>query len=129
MYILLAEDDNFFQHFYLQKLKESGIEVDVASNGSEAIQKLLVKKPDLLLLDLIMPNKDGFEVLAEIAKHEGLKGMPVLVFSTLGQESDIEKAKNLGAAGYVNKSFFDFENLLNQIKSTIQKNSPAYVDN
>lgn len=121
MHVLLAEDDNFFQHFYTKKLTESGITVDLARDGEEAIQKLLVKKPDVMLLDLIMPKKDGFEVLTEVAKNESMKGFPILVFSTLGQNTDIEKAMSLGATGYVNKTFFDFENLLSKLKSIANK--------
>ena len=76
-------------------------------------------KPDLMLLDLIMPNKDGFEVLSEISKNESLKQIPIIIFSTLGQESDVEKAKKLGARDYVNKTFFNFDNLLEKVKQII----------
>jgi len=120
MRVLLAEDDHFFQNFYLRKLTEAGFTVDVASDGNEAMKKLVEKKPDVMLLDLIMPNKNGFEVLAEISKNENLKTLPIIVFSTLGQESDIAKAKSLGATMYVNKTFFDFENLLSKVNSVLK---------
>ncbi len=113
--ILLAEDDKFFQNFYAQKLSENGMTVEVAMDGQIAIEKLKTLKPDLILLDLIMPNKNGFEVLQEISTIENLKGIPILVFSTLEQKGDIDKAIQLGATGYVNKTFFDFNNLLNKI--------------
>lgn len=115
MKILLAEDDAFFQNFYSKKLTESNCVVDVARDGEEAISKILASRPDLLLLDLIMPKKDGFDVLKEISLHEELKGMPVIVFSTLSQEQDVKKALSLGAADYVNKTFFDFDKLLAKI--------------
>lgn len=122
MRILLAEDDNFFQNFYSRKLTEQGFEVAVAHNGAEAIEKLLSGyNPNILLLDLIMPEKDGFEVLSEIAKNETLQTIPVLVFSTLGQESDIEKALSFGAKGYINKTFFDFDNLLSKVVATARQ--------
>lgn len=117
MKILLAEDDAFFQNFYSRKIAERGHEVRVAHDGDEAIQLLLQERPDILLLDLIMPKKDGFEVLTEVAKYPQLKGLPILVFSTLGQESDIEKALKLGARGYLNKTFFDFDKLLAKVVS------------
>ena len=119
--ILLAEDDLFFQNFYSKKLTEQGFQVDVAGDGNEALQKMMAIKPDLMLLDLIMPNKDGFEVLTEVSNHESLKKIPILIFSTLGQDADVEKAKKLGATGYVNKTFFDFDNLLAKVKSTISQ--------
>ena len=115
MKILLIEDDTFFRGFYATKLKEKGIEIDVAADGEEGLLKITSFKPDLVLLDIIMPKKDGFEVL-ETMKKEGLSvKVPVLVFSTLGQEKDVEKARMLGARGYVNKSFFDFDKLYSKI--------------
>ena len=68
-----------------------------------------------------MPNKDGFEVLRTLNNEKGQKKIPVLVFSTLGQESDVAKAKSLGAADYVNKSLFDFNGLLAKINSLVNK--------
>lgn len=121
MKILLAEDDLFFQNFYSRKLVEAGFQVEVAGDGNEAIQKLMASKPDLMLLDLIMPNKDGFEVLIERSKHESLKAIPVIIFSTLGQTTDVEKAKKLGATDYVNKTFFDFDVLLAKVNDTIHR--------
>lgn len=121
MKILLAEDDLFFQNFYSRKLTEHGFQVDVAGDGNEALQKLMADKPDLMLLDLIMPNKDGFEVLSEVSKHESLKTVPIIIFSTLGQDSDVEKAKMLGATDYVNKTFFDFDTLLEKVNTTIKR--------
>ena len=119
MRILLIEDDQFFQKFYAFKLREQKFDVDQASDGVEGLAKMVQTKPDLVLLDIIMPNKDGFEVLREKSMNPALKNIPVLVFSTLGQEQDIQKAKSLGATDYVNKSFFDFEKLLVRIKSML----------
>ncbi|MEN9407531.1 MAG: hypothetical protein RLZZ455_747 [Candidatus Parcubacteria bacterium] len=119
MKILLIEDDPFFQKFYSFKLREQQFEVFVGKDGVEGLQLVRSNKPDLILLDLIMPNKDGFEVLQELASDQELKNIPVLVFSTLSQEKDIARAKELGAKDYVNKSFFDFEKLLVKIQSMI----------
>jgi DNA-binding response OmpR family regulator len=120
MKLLLIEDDTFFRGFYATKLKEKGMEVDVASDGEEGLQKIASFNPNLVLLDIIMPKKDGFEVL-EAMKKQGLTAkIPVLVFSTLGQEKDVAKAKELGARGYVNKSFFDFEKLFAKITELVK---------
>ncbi|MBI4080646.1 MAG: response regulator [Candidatus Levybacteria bacterium] len=121
MRILIIEDDKFFQNFYALKLTEQGFVIDVASDGEEGLQKLHTTKPDLILLDLIMPKKDGFQILEAMSKDPTLKKIPVLVFSTLGQEQDIEKAKKLGAVDYINKSFFDFTNLIAKINGILQK--------
>jgi len=113
--LLLVEDDRFFEQFYGYKLRESGYIVDVAKNGLEGLQMMRDNKPDVILLDLIMPVKDGFSVLEEKRNDVTVKQIPVIVFSTLGQEKDIEKAKSLGANDYINKSFFDFVPLLDKI--------------
>lgn len=120
MNILIVEDDIFFQKFYATKLQEAGFKVDLASDGEEGLLSARAVKPDLIILDIIMPNKDGFEVLEDISKDEALNKIPILVFSTLGQDNDVQKALKLGAVGYVNKTFFDFGNLKQKIEQAIQ---------
>lgn len=120
MKILLIEDDTFFQNFYALKLREQQFEVETASNGEEGMEKIKTCMPSIILLDMIMPRMDGFEVLATLQKDTILRNIPVLVFSTLGNEQDMEKAKQLGARDYVNKSFFDFDALLTKIKILVQ---------
>jgi DNA-binding response OmpR family regulator len=115
MKILIIEDDKFFREFYALKFKEQSAEVAIAADGEEGLQKIAENRPDVILLDLIMPKKDGFDVLQVLAKETAAVHIPVLVFSTLGQEKDIEKAMQLGAKGYVNKSFYDFDVLYNKV--------------
>ncbi len=115
MKILLIEDDVFFRRFYAEKLKELGYQIDEASDGEEGLEKINAGKPDLIILDIIMPKMDGFEVLTARANNPTIKKIPVLVFSTLGQETDVEKAKKMGANDYVNKSLFKFEDLIAKI--------------
>jgi len=120
MNILIVEDDVFFQKFYSTKLQEAGFKVDIASDGDEGLVKTRKVKPDLIILDIIMPKKDGFGFLEDISKDDELKKIPILVFSTLGQDNDVQKALNLGAVGYVNKTFFDFGNLKTKIEDAIR---------
>lgn len=117
--ILLIEDDNFFQKFYKTKLTDCGYQVDYAENGKIGMEKLKSQTFDLILLDLVMPQMDGFEVLKAKSEDTDLKKIPVIVFSTLGQDTDIEEAKKLGATDYMNKTFYNFETLLDKIKSLI----------
>ena len=124
MRILLIEDDQFFQKFYAFKLTENGFTVDIGKDGIEGMNLMRANKPDLILLDLIMPNKDGFEVLEDKAKDPILALVPVLVFSTLAQDQDMARAKSLGAVDYVNKSFFDFDKLLEKIKGILRQQKP-----
>lgn len=123
MKILIIEDDKFFQKFYSTKLKEHKVEVEIASDGEEGILKMKSIKPDLVLLDLIMPKMDGFAVLAKRSQDEELRKIPVIVFSTLGQEKDIDSAKKLGASGYINKGFFDFNNMVATINQVMRVNN------
>lgn len=121
MNVLLVEDDKFFRDFYAFKLQEKGIKITVADNGEEGLKKINESPPDLVLLDLIMPKKDGFEVLAAMQQAGLTNTIPVLIFSTLGQEKDVEKARQLGARGYINKSFFDFDKLYARILEMAKK--------
>jgi two-component system response regulator len=77
--------------------------------------------PNLILLDLVMPNKDGFGVLEEKKADPQIANIPVVIFSTLGQEEDIKRAMGLGATDYINKSFFDFDKLVTKITAIIPK--------
>lgn len=115
MKILIIEDDHFFQTFYSNKLIEKGYQVAVANNGLEGLKQINSFRPELILLDIIMPVMDGFQVLEAIKKTSPPYTTPVIVFSTLGQESDVKKAITLGAKDYINKSFFDFDAFLNKI--------------
>lgn len=121
MKVLLIEDDKFFQDFYSFKLQEKQITVDIASDGEEGLVKLIKNPPDIVLLDLIMPKKDGFEVLQEMGRLHLIEKIPVLVFSTLSQKKDVERVKALGARDVVNKSFFDFDKLLDKLLSSAKK--------
>jgi two-component system OmpR family response regulator len=123
MKLLIIEDDIFFQHFYSSKLREQHFEVETASDGVEGLEKARVFRPDIILLDMIMPKKDGFQVLEELKTDTILQHIPILVFSTLGNESDIEKAKKLGAIDYINKSFFDFDVLIGKINQIVNPNT------
>lgn len=121
MKILIMEDDNFFQKLYHTKLKEKGFEVEVASDGEEGLAIAAISKPDVILLDMIMPKKNGFEVLSNLSADKQLQHIPVIVFSTLGQEQDIEKAKKLGARDYITKGYFNFEELVKKIQTVTKK--------
>ena len=122
MKILLIDDDRFFQKFYSTKLQENKVEVEVAIDGEEGLIKMRDFKPDLVLLDLIMPKMDGFAVLAARSQDESLKKIPVIVFSSLGQEKDVQNAQQLGANGYIKKGSFDFSSMVATINKVMSLN-------
>jgi len=114
--ILLAEDEQFLSRTYKNKLEVEGFEVVTALDGEEAIAKIRAEKPDLILLDLMMPVKSGFEVLAEIKGDDAVKNIPVIVASNLGQQSDIDEAKRLGAVDFLVKSNISLKDMAAKVK-------------
>lgn len=102
--ILIAEDEKAYRTVLQNKLQGAGAKVLLAEDGEQALKVINDSKPNLVLLDLMMPVKDGFEVLKEIKENNLATGIKIVVLSNLGQEEDIEKAKELGAIDYIIKS-------------------------
>lgn len=104
--ILLCEDEEFVARSYMRKLQLEGYDVVHAHNGEEALVLFMNEKPDLVVLDLMMPLKTGFEVLAAIRANADLvaRKTPIIVASNLGQKSDIDAAKEMGAIDFLVKS-------------------------
>lgn len=117
--VLVVEDDNFLVTAYKAKLVKSGFTVQVATDGDEALQALKTFIPDIILLDLIMPKKDGFTVLQLLKADPQLNKVPVIVASNLGQKEDVEKAKGMGAADFIVKSNMSMDDIVQKINSTI----------
>ena len=116
--ILLCEDEEFVARSYTRKLELEGYVVHRAHNGQEALDLLENEHIDLILLDIMMPLKTGFEVLTEIrgGKNDTIKKIPVIVASNLGQNSDIEEAKKLGAVDFIIKSNISLKELAEKVK-------------
>ncbi|MBI2473219.1 response regulator [Candidatus Uhrbacteria bacterium] len=102
--LLLIEDDSFILQIYKTKLAKESFQVLVAKDGKEAMTILKDQTPSLVLLDLIMPNMDGFEVLQRMKQDDRLKHIPVIVLSNLSQESDKKRVMDLGAKAFLVKS-------------------------
>ena len=118
--ILVAEDDSFYAKIYESKLTSEGFEVVLAENGDQALKFLAERMPDILLLDLIMPEKDGFQTLEELRNNEKTKDLKVIVLSNLGQEEDIKKAKSMGVLDYIVKTDISIQDLVKVIKDSLQ---------
>lgn len=115
--ILIVEDDKFLREIAAQKLEAEGFKIVAATSGNEALDYLNANaRPDIVVLDLILPGMSGFEVLEKIKTTEALKAIPVLILSNLGQEEDIEKAKKLGATDYLVKAHFSFAEIIKKIR-------------
>ncbi len=119
--ILIIEDDSFLQGLISRKMKADAFDVFIALNATDAF-KLLDGglMPDLLLLDLLLPNIDGFEVLRRIRENPILKNLPVIVFSNLSEEKDIKKAKDLGINEFMIKANFTLDELSDKVKAILK---------
>ncbi len=114
--ILVTEDDKFLVNVLLSKLSKEGFEVIHAFDGEEALAKVREKKPDLILLDLILPVKDGFDVLKELKENETTKNIPVIILSNLGQDEDVKRGQDLGADDYLIKTNLSLKEVVEKIK-------------
>lgn len=102
--ILIVEDEEFLVLALQDNLEADGYKVDIAADGSAAIESMREHHPDLVLLDLLLPKQNGFFVLEEVSKHPELSQIPIIVLSNLGNDSDIKRALSLGAVDYFVKS-------------------------
>lgn len=103
-FVIIAEDEKAYGKVYVNKLTDAGLEVIWVENGSDVIPLLQQRKPDLLVLDLIMPGMDGFEILRQLRAMPELKDLRVMVASNLSQDIDKAKVSELGIYGYFVKS-------------------------
>jgi len=117
MKILIIEDEPILVRVLEDKFKGLGLEVKVATNGDEAISMAASFKPDLILLDLILPKKSGFEFLEALRADPEIRNIPVIVLSNLGQEEDIKRAFELGVKDYLVKIHHPTNEVVEKIKS------------
>lgn len=116
--ILIVEDDPMLIEIYQKKFSQGGeFEVLVASTGTETEKKVFEEKPDLVLLDLVLPEQDGFDVLRKIRADKSLNSIKIIVFSNLSQQEEKQKAKELGADDFIVKSEFTPQQVVDKIKS------------
>ena len=114
--VLIVEDDKFLQKILSMKFGGDGFDVVSAFDGEEAVKMILAEKPKLILLDLILPKMNGFEVLAEIKTNTKTKDLPVVVLSNLGQEEDIKRAREMGAIDFLIKSNISIQDVVHKAK-------------
>lgn len=117
--VLLVEDDKFLSSLLRNRMEKENINVVYAEDGEAAIQSLRQIKPDLVLLDIILPKKSGFEVLETIQQDPTLKDGPVVIISNLGQDEDVLRGKDLGAIEYFVKAQTSIDDLIDRIKKFV----------
>jgi len=118
--ILIVEDDKFLRELIVRKLTNEGYEVVEAVDGEQGIQKIKETKPDLVLLDLILPGIDGFDVLAQKKEDPFVASIPVIVLSNLGQKEDVDRGLGLGATDYLIKAHFTPGEIIEKVRNIIK---------
>jgi len=119
--ILIIEDDEFLLRMYTTKLTMEGYKVISASDGEKGLRLAIKEQPDLILLDLLLPKKDGFEVLKDLKAKVETKGIPVLVLTNLGQKQDIDRCFALGVTDYLIKAHFIPSEVIVKINRILEK--------
>jgi CheY-like chemotaxis protein len=119
--ILLVEDEEIMIDLLQRKLTKEGYEISVARNGEEGLQAMKEKKPDLVLLDIIMPKMGGLEVLEEMQKDRELNRIPVIVISNSGQPVELDRAQKFGARDWLIKTQFDPQEVVDKVIKQIGK--------
>lgn len=119
--ILLVEDDIFLANIYKTKFTMEGFEVIHADNGESAIVEANRKKPDIILLDILLPKKDGFAVLTELKKENSeVKDISVILLTNLGQKDDVEKGLEMGAEDYLIKAHFKPSEVVEKVRKILK---------
>ena len=117
--VLLVEDDKFLRETLAKKLMGTGLVVEAAFDGKNALDLTAKFLPDVILLDLLLPDIDGYQVLTELKKNPTLSKIPVIVLSNLDKPDDMVKAKGLGAVDFMVKSNFTLNEIVNRTKATL----------
>ena len=119
--ILLIEDEEILLNLLQRKLTQENYEVLIARDGQEGLEVMEKELPDLVLLDIIMPKKGGFEVMEEMGKIPKLKNIPVIIVSNSGQPVELDRARNLGAKDWLIKTEFDPQEVIDKVVKQIGK--------
>ena len=118
--ILLVEDDQFLIEIYTTKFKQAGFSIGKAEDGEECLKKLKEETPDLLLLDIVLPSLNGWEILRKIKEDEVLKNIKVVILSNLGEKDEIEKGIKLGATRYLVKAHYTPSEVVEEVKKILK---------
>lgn len=119
--VLIVEDDRFLRDLLQQKLTKEGFNTIAAVDGEEGLRMAKEKTPQLILLDLILPGVDGFEVLHKMKSDDTLRAIPVIVLSNLGQKEDMERAMSAGADDFMVKAHFTPTEIVSKVRELIKE--------
>ena len=117
--VLLIDDDPFIADMYILKLRAERFQIEVARDGKEGLKRVVEFDPDVVLLDIVMPGLDGFQVLEELRKKGDRR--KIILLTNLGQKEDVERGMRLGADDYVIKAHFTPSEVVEKVRSILQK--------
>ena len=118
--VLIVEDDQFLRDLMERKLIKEGFIVDTAIEGEDGLEKIQAQKPDVVLLDIILPGLDGFSILEKVKKSPAMASIPVILLSNLGQRDDVDKGMKLGAVDYLVKAHFTPGDIVDKVRSVLK---------
>lgn len=122
--ILVVEDEALVRSLLNKRLQQEGFEVFLTQDGEQGLLAMRMKNPDLVLLDIVMPKKSGFEVLEEMRQDEFLRAIPVIIISNSGQPVELDRARELGVQDWFIKTEFDLDEVIQKVNNTLAKTSP-----
>jgi len=114
--LIIIEDEETLLNLLDKKLNQEGYSVDIARNGEEGLEKIRNNRPDLILLDIIMPKMGGFEVMEILKKDKELNTIPIIIISNSGQPVELDRAKELGVVDWLIKTDFDPQEVVDKVK-------------
>ncbi len=118
--VLLVEDDEFLAELYATKLNLEGFEVLAATDGKKGLKLAQTRRPDLVLLDIVLPKLDGFEVLRALKADPATKAIPVILLTNLSQKEEVQRGLELGASDYLIKAHFMPTEVIKKIKAIVR---------
>ena len=119
--VLIIEDEEILVNMYTARFKNEGFEVYQASNGKDGLNQAKTIKPNIILLDIIMPEMDGFMVLKDLKSNTETQNIPIIMLTNLGQDGDIEKGKQLGAKDYLVKANLTPMQVVKRVQEILKK--------
>ncbi|OGH87656.1 MAG: hypothetical protein A3J93_04015 [Candidatus Magasanikbacteria bacterium RIFOXYC2_FULL_42_28] len=119
IHVFVVEDDTFLSGIYQKKFEMEGFKVSVADNGEKGLIDIAKKKPDVVLLDILLPKLDGFAVLAKLKANPETKDIPVILLTNLGQKDDVEKGLEAGAVDYLIKAHFKPSEVVAKVRKAL----------
>lgn len=119
-HILIVEDDLFLAEIYQKKFEMEGFKVSMANDGEKAVNDIKKKMPDLVLLDILLPKLDGFSVLEAIKSDSVSKDIPIILLTNLGQQDDVQRGLEKGAADYLIKTHFKPSEVVDKVRKLLK---------